>query len=221
MLQRDVWVLLPVIYRNEQLRRVLQSLKETAPEIGIVVAVEPDDAKCILTAHEYNAKVAICPKPRAGCAAAWNTALAAAPGTATAYVLAADDVIFHVEWFEAAVRALDTIGGDGLVGFNDCHKQPPMATHYMMTKHHLVTVNGGVIACPHYMVENVEVEAIERAKRAGKYVYAYDAVVEHVWNGRHPDKYFLDSMKWIGRGRRQLEERRKAGWPNDFEAVVR
>ena len=167
MLQRDVYVLLPVLYRPEQLRRVLKSLKDTAPEIGIVVALEKDDKASFEVAAEYGTIVTICTQPRAGCAAGWNTALAAAPGNARAYVLGADDVIFKAGWFEAATKALDTIGGDGLVGFHDPHKKAPLATHYMMTKHHLITVNGGVMACPHYRVENIEVEAIERAERAG------------------------------------------------------
>lgn len=221
MLQRDVYVLLPVLYRHEQLRRVLQSLKDTAPEIGIVVAIEPDDVDCEKIAKDFGAIVAKCPKARQGCAQAWNTALRNAPGTATAFVLGADDIIFHDGWFEAAVKALDALGGDGLVGFNDLHKKPPMATHFMMTRKHLITVNGGVMACPHYVMENVDVEAIARAEKAGKYIYAENAIVEHLWNGRKPDKYYLEAQRYRNKGRNMLEERRKAGWPNDFEAVIR
>lgn len=221
MLQHDVYVLLPVLYRHENLRRVLQSLKDTAPDINVIVAVEPDDAHCIAVANEHGASYTRCPKPRQGCAQAWNTALRNAPGTATAFVLGADDIIFHDGWFEAATGFLERLGGDGLVGFNDLHKQPPMTTHYMMTRKHMIEVNGGVMACPHYVMENVDVEAIARAERAGKYIYAPDAIVEHLWNGRKPDKYYLEAQRYRNKGRNMLEERRKAGWPNDFEAVIR
>lgn len=221
MLPRDVWVLLPTLYRPEQLRRTLKSLKETAPECGIVVAIEADDRQCEAVAKEFSAITAKCPKPRGGCAYAWNIALKNTPGTAQGFVLAADDVVFVEGWYEAVVASLGLLGGDGLVGFNDIHKQNGTATHFLATRNYLVQHNGGVIACPHYMVEGVDVEAIERARKAGKYIYAQDAKIEHIWNGAKPDKYYQEGLKWIGRSRRQIIERRKTGWPNDYEAVIR
>ena len=221
MRQPDVFVLIPVIYRPIRLRRVLQSLKDTAPEIGIVVAIEADDAKCEAVAKEFGAIATKCTRVRGGCSYAWNTALAAAPGTAQGFVLGADDLVFKEGWYEAAQAALESIGGDGLVGFNDLHKaDPKCATHYLMTRNHLITVNGGVMTCPHYKTECVDVEACERAQAVNKYIYAENAIVEHVWNGRVPDEYFLNNMRYSDKMRCLLDERRKMGYPNDFEAVL-
>lgn len=218
----DAWVLLPVLYRPENLRCALQSLKETAPDVGVVVAIEADDDKSKWVGRSYNATVAICSEYRAGCARAWNTALAATPGNAWVYVLGADDVIFLPGWIEAAEKALQRLGGSGLIGLRDNRKNEKYpATHYAMTKDYLIQHNGGVMACPHYVLEGVDVEAIERAKCASKYALTDEVCIEHNWNGHKPDWWFLERQQKGNRMRRLLEERRKAQWPDDFQAVLR
>ena len=220
MHQPDVYVLLPTIYRPSQLRRVLESIRDTAPDIGIVVAIEQNDEASALVAHEFGAILTRCPDHQGGVSYAWNIALRAAPATAQAFVLGADDLIFKPGWYEATISALDSIGGDGLVGFNDLHKSADFSTHFLMTRNHLVKVNGGVMACPHYRAEGVDYEACRRAQKAGKYIKANAAQVEHDWNGRHPDQWFKLNMQSWGKTRRLMKEREKLGWPNDFKAVI-
>lgn len=213
--------LIPTLHRPEGLLRVITSLRDTAPDVEIVVAIDPDDLQARLTARLFGAQVAVCKEARRGCAYAWNTAMSAATD-ADIYVLGADDCIFTPGWLEAALHALNTeLNGSGLVGFNAKWKKTDLSFHYMMTRDFIIKHHGGVAAVPHYESWCVDSEACERAKAAGKYYKALDSVVLHDWKGPDGDETYR-----IAHTRRQVNkelyfQRLKNGFKDDFEPILR
>jgi hypothetical protein len=148
----------------------------------------------------------------------WNIGAASAQGDWIA--LGADDLIYHHAWAEEALRA--NIGG--FVGFNDMWlRTDEFATHFMMTREFMVEHNGGCLAIPAYHSWCIDMETAARARRAGVYVWARKAIVEH----RHVDHGIarMDATYEIGRVWHEIDKeifaRREAeGFVDDFEAVV-
>ena len=220
--QPETWVLLPTIGRQDRLTQVLKSIRDTAPMINITVAIEPDEVACLKIGLKFGANVVRIDKPRMGCGYAWNWALKHTPPTAKAFVLGADDLYFMPGWFEESTKVLHEVLNDsGLVGFNDLLKDPYWATHFLVTRDFLVEHMGGVIACPHYRTDYVDVETSDRAIAAGKFAKARNAFVKHNWIGRQPDKFFIESRPDRVKSKARYEARKAAGYPNDYQAVIR
>lgn len=213
--------LIPTLHRPEGLIRVISSLRDTAPDVEIVVAVDPDDKQARYTARLFGAQVAVCEEPRRGCAYAWNTAMAAAPD-ADIYVLGADDCIFTAGWLEAALHGLNKhLSGSGLVGFNAKWKKTDLSFHYMMTRDFIIEHHGGVAAVPHYESWCVDSEACERAQQAGKYYKALDSIVLHDWKGPDGDETYRLAHERRPKNKDLYFQRQAAGFPNDFPPILR
>src|ERR1035437_6539809 len=54
--------------------------------------------------------------------------------------LGADDLAFHPGWFQAVMRVMDTLGGDGVVAPNDLHN--PSGVHFVVARSY-VDIFGG------------------------------------------------------------------------------
>lgn len=221
MLAREIAVLVPTRKRPEGLRRVLQSLMNTAPECELVVIADPDDWKARAIAQVFGAIYVEAEAPRLGCANAWNTGLAAMPGF-SAYVLGADDVVFQSAWLMHTLEALDEVGGSGLVGFNDGRKNgnEKFASHYLMTRDFIIQHHGGVMAVPHYTAEFVDAEANLRARAAGKFIWAERARVLHLWEGPDGDETYRLAASKKAENRALFEERKLCGFPDDFTPIL-
>jgi GT2 family glycosyltransferase len=216
-----VAALTPTLHRPEGLRRVLQSLKDTAPDVVAVVACDPDDHFAHTIAERYGAIHVTIQEARAGCAHAWNIALLAYPD-ADAYILGSDDAIFTPGWYEAALAALAKIGGSGLVGFNDRRKdKKALAVHYMMTRDFIVEHHGGVMAVPHYKSWGLDTEACQRAIAAGKYIKCLEAIVIHDWRGPSGDDTYRMGLEYRKNVKELYEAREAAGFPDDFEPIIK
>lgn len=213
----NITVLLPTFHRPVRLRRALKSIRKTA-DVKIVVACDPDDVEAVEIAAEFDADFAICDKPRQGCANAWNTALRASPDD-DIYVIAADDAIFCKGWLEAALLALKKLGGSGLIGFRSGRRKD-WADHYMMTRDFMIEHHGGVAAIPHYTAWCLDDEAVLRARRAKQFIKAWDAVVIHKQGERHDEGFRLNEER-IEANRQIYYRREKAGFPDDFEPILR
>lgn len=193
-----IGILLPTIFRPAGLRRTLQTLDAsiTLPfllsnDVSISVAGEREDIEARAIAAEHGASFTHCIEPLQGPGYAYNTALRGAPDC-DAYFMASDDMEFTPGWIEEVLAVLGAkLQGSGMVGINDTRKRPELpATHYLMTRDFIVQHNGGLAAYP-YPVDYTDVEAYERAKRAGKYAYAEGAIVKHLWIGlRGGDEHF-------------------------------
>jgi GT2 family glycosyltransferase len=216
----DVIALLPTLHRPDGLRLALQSLQQTAPHVLPVVSCDPDDHEAHRIADEFGAVHVTIQQPRAGCASAWNVALRAMPDR-DVYVLASDDCEFMPGWLEAALEALEQMGGSGLVGFNDGRKPPKsLAVHYLMTRDFIAEHHGGVAAVPHYFAWGVDTEAIQRAQRVGKYVKCMSARVIHHWHGPDGDDTYRMGAAHRDETKAIYKQREAAGFPDDFERII-
>jgi glycosyltransferase involved in cell wall biosynthesis len=102
-------------------------------------------------------------------------------------LLAADDVLPHPGWFEAARAAMAR--GAQVIGLNDLIERPTRpqhATHFLLTRAaaELPCIDGSPgPLCERYMHWRTDDELIATATKRGMYAYAADAIVEHV---NHP-----------------------------------
>lgn len=224
-------ILTPTILRQEGLTRSLKTLRETTKHlnnhiIDIFVAAEKDDLKARIIADKYKAHISYCEEPRQGPAYAWNTALAAAPDY-DAYFTGSDDIEYTAGWLDEVLRVLDEeLHGSGLVGINDGRwgrekVERMCATHYLMTRDFIVRYNGGVAAAPFYHADYTDMEANARARRAGCWAWAEKALVRHLWGGPNGDEGYQNATRKRSQMRPLYEERKRLGFPNNFEPVIR
>ena len=220
----EIACLIPTLMRPAGLRRVLQSLVDTAPEIHCVVARDPDDEEAKNIAKEFKAQLVTMPEKRMGCMKPWNEALRATPDY-QAYILGADDMYFTKGWLEETLKVLEEeLHGSGFVGFNDMRKNAYQhcATHFLATRDFIVKYNGGVMAFNCYTCDYTDMESDQRARRAGKWAWAKEAHVPHIWLG----KIDLDDISYaLAKPKRPAmraiyEAREAAGFPDDFPPVL-
>lgn len=152
---------------------------------------------------------------------AWNAALAIAKGDPI--VFAADDLVWQDGWLEAALAALEQHPGC-LIGFNDGHWGPELATHYLLPRSFIIEVLGGVVAWPHYAHSFNDLETNERAKRAERYVWCEQARVYHshwLFGGREQDETDTRNLGGHAEAERIYKQRAAAGFPNEgIEPVI-
>lgn len=224
-----VSVILPSRERPEQLRKCIERLFHTALwstqyDLEVVGVVDGDPATEQVL-HAFGPPVQVLSSPeRMGALLAWNWGVSAATGDVL--VLAADDVWFYHGWLnEALDRLAELPNGDGLVGFNDLARDGnELATHFLVSRRFAVEHLGGCLVTPryhHYFCDN---EANERAKRAGRFVWAFNAVVEHrhaAWGKAPVDGVYSAVSGWLDEDRNLFMARQAAGFPDDFAAMLR
>ena len=203
----NIAILIPTYFRSSKLRRLLQSLKDTAPLVHPVVVAEPDDGYARVIAKNFGATFATC-LPRQGSGYAWNYALSIAPNY-DAYILGADDCYYLPGWYEAMLKCMDDNGGSGLFALND----KTGTQHYLMTRDFIINHNGGVMVMPYYKGWYQDMEACARARRVGLYFFAIDAKIVHDWHGSATNHFEKD-------GRKLFEKRQAAGFPDDFQPIL-
>ena len=102
-------------------------------------------------------------------------------------MLAADDLRFHPEWLQRALRwATDQIG---VIGTNDlCNPRVMCGQHstHSLVRRGYVDQESGVVDEPGrvlhegYMHEYCDDEFVQTAMARGRYVHAFDSIVEHL-----------------------------------------
>jgi hypothetical protein len=168
-------------------------------------------------------KSVICEKPLQGPAYAWNTGLKHTQFY-DAYFLASDDTEFIPGWYGEVTKVLkEKLNYSGVVGVNDGtgkYERAGFATQFLITRDFIVEHNGGVVACPHYYCDFVDVELTERAKAVNKFAYADKSMVIHHWR-EHDDMGYrkADDKRSEMRG---VYLRRKANnFPDDYERIIK
>ncbi len=214
--QMRVSIVIPTHGRQEQMRRCLDQLFATIQDRDVEVIVCSDDTWI----DDPRVKMKM---TGGGSIEGWNIGLAESTGQAV--VLGADDLWFMDGWLDAALRGLLQIPEKcGMVGFNDMHSDGHrFATHYLMTRDYIDQYNGGVLAIPAYQHNFIDVEATARAKRAGRYYYARDALVEHrhyIWNAAVKDETYERTAGTFQSDQALFERRCAMGFPNDFEPMI-
>lgn len=216
MPQLKVSIVIPTHGRAEQAVKCINQLFETVKghEVEVIVCsddtmIEDDRIKMVVTEGKA--------------IEGWNKGLTQATGDAI--VLAADDLWFTPGWLDAALKGLLGLPEhSGLVGFNDgATKGKNFATHYLMTRDYIERFNGGVLACPAYQHNFIDVEASARAQLAGRYHYAEDAIVEHrhyLWGKADKDETYQLTEGTFLPDQETFRQRAAAGFPDDFEPVL-
>lgn len=157
-----------------------------------------------------------------GCSRAWNDALRLSTGDPI--VLAADDLVWHPGWLEAALDCLAAFpDGWGMVGFNDGHWTDELATHYLLSRRMIIEHFGGRIAWEEYRHSFNDVEANERARRAGRYTWCADARVSHqhwIFGDRPQDATDTRSLPEHPGSEAAYQARRAAGFPDSQPPII-
>lgn len=217
----EVSVLLATTGRPEMAVECLRSILNTkgSHEVQFVVAIDndPDTLRFVSDVLREEERSISYSEGYRGCSKAWNDALFLATGELI--VLAADDLIFHLGWLDAALEKMSELPeGGGLVGFNDTQLDGnELATHYMMTRWFIDNCLGGKVAWDVYKHSFNDCEINERAKRAGRFIYAPEAVVEHrhwIFGTRSQDQTDARALADYTESQAKYTEREAAGFPD-------
>jgi len=219
-------ILLPTIYRKEGLIRTIRSIKKTTQfhDYDIFIICEKDDTEAMfISQNEEHCYCTTCPKELQGPAYAWNVGLAYSETIKQydLYFLANDDDVFCDYWLDNAEKYIKR--GYGLVGVNDKSgkfERAGFATHFLMTRDFVIDHNGGVVACPHYPVDFVDLELTMRGNNAGEFVYASEAVVKHLWRQTEDEAYKRADTR-RKEARLIYLNRVKNNFPNDWKPIIK
>lgn len=234
LMDRRVSVVIPSTGRLAQLADCVERLWATSRGFDVECIVVTDDPKTwqwgsgVVGQHGHGTLRMLqlsdqngAWRPRA--LEAWN--LGAGWSTGTVLVLGADDLWWFHGWIGEMMETMAEFpDGEGMVGLNDlAHDGNKLSTHFAVGREFARQHFGGVLVCPQYHHFYVDQEAMQRAKRAGRFVWAQNAVAEHV----HPDLRKAETDELYERTRVFLEEdgdlffrRAQAGWPDDFRPTI-
>lgn len=136
-----------------------------------------------------------------------------------------DDFRPQENWLELALKAhQEQLGGYGMIRFNDLmHIPEANAGLVMFDRRFCIDYLGGCLVVPHYHHLFADKESIMRAKRAERFFWCEDAVVEHL----HPanETRSLDALdtqrdSWWEIDEKIFMKRESYGFPDDFESVI-
>jgi len=219
-----VSVIIPSLGRPEQIKRCVERLAETVQGyvVETVVVFEGDDPATAEAARSVPGVIVVENTTGLGAAAGWNEGSKHASGDAL--VMLGDDAWFHDGWLEAALQALEKIGGSGMVGFNDGHTSGEThSAHHLLTRDYIIEYQGGCFIIPDYYSQYFDLEAVARAQRADKYIWASDSLVEHkhwVFGTAVKDATYRIGSDHMNSDRDIFQRRRAAGFPDDFEPIL-
>lgn len=208
-------VVFPTLGRTDQATRCLMRLRSTAPSVDAIALTETEPNLL----RERTGFAVIETDPILTAVQKWNVGARVAVGMgATHLVLGADDLWWGDGWLDEAMAKL--VGDVEVVAFNDLqYNGMTLGTHYLVTSRFCREQIGGVLACPHYRSWGLDAEMTDIAKRAGRYVWAERAVVEH----RHPNanKSLTDLTYERGRPLHPYDllmynHRKEQGFPIDY-----
>lgn len=219
-----VSIILPTRERPEQARRCIDRFWQTTRGYDVEVIALTDDPQMHVTEGRPGSCLLRFVDERKTALELWNMGAELANGDIL--VLAADDVWpFHGWLGETLERMADFPDArGGMIGFNDLGRDGrALATHWAITRAAAIAWNGGVLVPPvyhHFFCDN---EVTERLKRAGRYIWASNAVVEHrhpAWNKGQVDALYLNKVPLLDVDRATFERRQAADFPDDFPAVL-
>jgi len=162
-------------------------------------------------------------KEPTGPIAAWNDGLRKASGEYICFW--SDDLKPHEGFLDKALPCFQQFpDGVGYVAFNDLHNKPEvLTTHYIAHRQYIVRFQGGVLAYPCYHRLFNDTESMCRARAAGRFAYAPDAIAEHLHPacGKRPTDRWdqLMTAAW-SHDYAMFQCRRARGFPNDFPPVI-
>ncbi len=228
MISGLVSVILPTTGRKDRVVACVEQLFRTVGnrEIEVICPVDcdPDTAHTLELMNDSQHNIAVLYSDGyQGCARSWNSGLAVSRGEYI--VFAADDVWFESGWLEESLRVMSTLPeGIGLVGFNDRHMDGKIVgTHYIAHRKFILDYMGGCLGFEAYSYCCNDLEATERAKRAGRYAWAENAHVrhDHPAHGTRPDdENDIRHRPLAQQDNDTFFRRQDEGFPDDMERVI-
>lgn len=180
----DLVILVPLLGRADRFPVMAASAAATAPAARVLYCATPGDSAVLDALNQVGAQRILVPwQPVGDYARKINTGYACT--TETLLFLAADDVVFHPGWVQAACAQLTP--GIGVVGTNDLGSPRVMAglhsTHSLVTRSYVDTYGTidepGKVLHEGYPHEYVDDEFVETARYRNAYAHAPDCRVEH------------------------------------------
>ena len=108
--------------------------------------------------------------------------------TNASYIMTgADDLLFHPDWFQAAMRAMDRFpNSSGVVAVNDLHNKA--GTHFVMARSYIQEFGASgdgpdTLMCEEYAHQYCDDEIRSVARKHERWAIAEDSVVEHLHVG--------------------------------------
>lgn len=196
-------ILVPVMRRPQNAAPFMQSLRATCTEdeAAVVVIYDADDVE---TQTAWG--IELCDSVDSGYAAGTFPQKINVGFRCTErpwVMLVGDDVRFHPNWFEAAVRCIQQ-SGCMVIGTNDLGNGAVVsgqhATHMLINRQYVNDLGAswdgpGVVCHEGYRHSYVDDEIVRRAKQLGTWASARDSIVEHMhpaWGkGNHDDVYAM------------------------------
>jgi len=153
----------------------------------------------------------------------WNDGLRVSRGEYVA--IWNDDLWPHPGWLDRAMPYFDRFPGRvGYVGFNDLiHDGNLLTAVYIAHRQYIIEYQGGVLGYPHYKKQFIDTESWARARKAGLWVWAEDAIVEHLHpcvGKREMDQYDQLNAEAFAGDWKTYREHEALGFPDDFEPVI-
>lgn len=222
-----VSIVIPSMNRPERLMAcVTRALCTTVGhDVEVIAVIDCDAASRDLLAGLGDDRVRVLfNETRRGAIACWNQGLDAARGNIL--VFGNDDCYWGDGWLDAALAAhREQLGGYGLVGFNDGYQDGNvLAVQYLFDRQFCIDHLGGVMAYPVYEFYCNDTESNARAKRAGRFVWCREALVQHHhWTRpgqNHKDSLDAENEPKAQRDMALFAQRERAGFPDDFERVL-
>lgn len=212
----DLVVLIPVLARPQNVRPVWESVTATVPNARVLFLCDPGD-----TAEQDQIATVGAEMLSPGGSYAHKINAGYAATSERLIFTAADDLRFHPDWFERALRWAKP--ETGVIGTNDLCNGRVMcgehSTHSLVFRDYIERESGvvdepGHIYCEKYPHEWTDDEMIQTAMARGRYVHAFDALVEHLHPlvGKSPDDATYQKGRIHSRQSRRLFHQRKRLW---------
>lgn len=210
-------ILVPMLGRPHRVNPLLESIRAVTPAAKVLFMLTMNDGdvrRAVIESGSSFHEMAF--RQTGDYATKINTGVSLT--TEPLIFTAADDLKFHLGWFEAALAALTP--GIGVVGTNDLGNPRVMAgqhaTHFLVTREYaqLGTIdqpNSGMIFSPQYPHEFIDDELIGTARYRRAWAMAIDAHVEHLhpnWGKGQLDGLYLQQRRRMQIGRTIYERRR-------------
>lgn len=184
-------ILVPVMRRPQNAEPFMQSLRATCTEeeADVVAIYDADDTDTMMAWQDVMAAVLQCPVPAGTFPQKINHGF---NHTDRPWVLlVGDDVQFHPNWYEAAVRCIQQ-SGCMVIGTNDLGNGAVTAgqhaTHMIINRQYVMDLGAswdgpGVVCHEGYHHSYVDDEIVHAAKQRGTWASAHDSIVEHLHPG--------------------------------------
>lgn len=215
----DLAIVVPMLGRPHRVAPLIESIEATTPHARVVFVCSPDDRHVHDAIHSTGRERLTVPGPRPGDYARKINAGIEHTDEPLIF-MAADDLLFHPGWFQAATAMLTD--GIGVVGTNDLGNPRVIrgehSTHSLITRDYVERF--GTIDEPGkamhegYHHEFCDDELVETAKHRNAWAFAADSIVEHLhphW-GKAPTDSIYDAQRARMRASRQHYRRRQRLW---------